>query len=783
MATIYQARTRWRKHPVPVHIRTVMDIQDAGQLKKEQQKILQDLHEMGLQGPVSSALQTRYNQIIDHQSEPSFPDPLRVLPPETCTQIFWEIIREEHPGNQLESLLLLSSVSTNWCHYLTSVSSFWREIWLCPRTEDNLVKVVTSLTLSRGCEIKLDIGSPLHSTWEAYTEALLPHASRITTITVQHERNFPFIESLGNLPALEQIRVPSGFDALRDVEMEKRFSLLMDNAPSLISPLGLILTADILRHPRATKFIDIDTRLSFSELLCILGANQTASQSQLPVKNLNFHSSFTDVNVKEIPKITLDLDRVGLFQSSPGYVDLFNDYFQSIGTLIISVFSDDVLGQLFVSLGSCSRITKLDITIPNTVRSVPDRHDYPVLSSLNQLFIKSEHYFDRLDPSFILEKIAMIMPSLQYINIFGQISIQEKGFHPLGQFKDLQQLHISSIMDSIQVKDLVYFDHVEILRLETDTLQDYCSVQFSKLRSLRTTTLLSQHTAFEPPRVFPVSYAIPPSSFGTLVELYILIILPVRLQLGLLPLLEDITLGQNMMGTWGGDILEQIIITPKICPKLRIIRCSERVAEWDIIFLMLLRRNFLHDQTVRKIWGIHLSTLAPPALLLPLSQLLRGRFVPNLDLGAFSLDRITQFFFQTPSDSPRCERCSFMLKKECLRTAGYDHDIMYPWLMPTPWTTAVEGGWEYQLVNAVPDPPLPEYMERWLAQKWDRRRAFIAAGRDAERRGQKMGVCSSYTSPAMVTGYTMEDRSIDVMDESTSEAMHQFFTSESRLGD
>ncbi|KAG8819092.1 hypothetical protein FRC18_012190 [Serendipita sp. 400] len=95
----------------PVHIRTVMDIQDAGQLKRERQKILQELHEMGLQGPVSSALQTRYNQIIDHQSEPSFPDPLRVLPPETCTQIFWEIIREEHPGNQLESLLLLSSVS------------------------------------------------------------------------------------------------------------------------------------------------------------------------------------------------------------------------------------------------------------------------------------------------------------------------------------------------------------------------------------------------------------------------------------------------------------------------------------------------------------------------------------------------------------------------------------------------------------------------------------------------------------------------------------------------
>ncbi|KAG8799106.1 hypothetical protein FRC20_006236 [Serendipita sp. 405] len=649
-----------------------------------------------------------------------------------------------------------------------SVPLFWADIFLSKESEDDLAKMVTCLTLSRECKITLTINSTRHSR-DVYETILIPHADRITKIC---SRNYPeglkeiflFVRSLGYLPSLEQIIFPCGLETHPDIE--GHFFQLLQNAPSLVSPWALALTANILHHPRARKFTDIDVALSFSEFLRILGANQTASQSRLPISNLDFLSVFSDFSVEDDSNTLLNLDWVGLLQPSPGYGNLFKRYFHSIRSLRISLSSEVVLWELFMALSSCPQIAELHLIIREMERSVPHRHDYPVSRSLNQLHIINHSGLD-LGP--IVEIVIATMPYLQDVNVYSNLPMGEVEIRHLGQLKDLWKLRIYWVNGSIQVKDPVYFDHLEDLEYFTVGPEDHDFMQFAKLRSLLTLTETGAESFPEwIPQVYPASYAVPPSSFNTLVELSISIACPVRLQLELLPSLEEMTLGAALIGTWAGDILEQIIITPKICPKLHMITIKGMTVEWDILFLMLLRRNTLHDQIVSKIQRIRFPNWPPLGLLLPMCQLLRGRFIPNLDLEAFSLGRIAKLLYHTPSESPRCYHCGFTLLEECKSDRQYLQGLAYLTLIPNGWMTAIESGWEYKLVDLSPDPPLPEYMAQWLSHKWDRRRAFATGRHDAEKRGQKLGSCfpPSLIPMPIVTGYTMEGVSIDGVDKS-----------------
>ncbi|KAG8841845.1 hypothetical protein FRC20_004802 [Serendipita sp. 405] len=614
--------------------------------------------------------------------------------------------------------------------------------------------VVTCLALSKECSITLFV-EYIQPGLETYKAVLTPHAGRITKIawwTSHHGDVFPFIKSLGHLPVLKDITLP--YSLMEFPEIEKPFSQLMENAPSLVSFSGLVLNAEMLHHPCVANFTLINTRTSFPEFLRISGENQGDLLPQLQVSFLNLLSPFTDFDRKGFPNLLLNLTRLGLLEPSPGYGELFKHCFQGIKTLIITISSEDTLGELLVALSFCPRVTQLYLTILETVQSIPERLEYSKLKSLGLLSINKD-YGQTFDLDRILERIPTIMPCLQDVTFHGQILLKDKGFHYLGQLKDLRKLSIWEIYSSIHLNDPVCFENLEQMDLGTNILYDQSLMLFKKLRSHRGYTIIHDYNIHDYPH--PASYAVPPSSFNTLVHLVVSISLPVRLQLGLLPLLEAMTLSSNLTGTWAGDILEQVIVTPKICPKLHTITTQGLLTEWDILFLMLLRRNFLHEQTVSMIQGIEFLYWLPPTLLQPISQLLRGRFVPDLDLEAFSLEKIAKILYHTPSESPKCHRCGLVFIEECKNNVQ-DYAWMYTTPMPNSWMTAIENGWEYKLVDTLPDPPLPEYMADWLAGKWDRRRAFVAGNREAKRRGQKVGGCRPpfLQSLHLITGYTME---------------------------
>lgn len=75
------------------------------------------------------------------------------------------------------------------------------------------------------------------------------------------------------------------------------------------------------------------------------------------------------------------------------------------------------------------------------------------------------------------------------------------------------------------------------------------------------------------------------------------------------------------------DFLVQLIQNPYICPKLNEIGFLE-APEWDLLFIMLERRNFLPLKSrVSPISTITLYSLPSPVLLIPLAELLNCRFV------------------------------------------------------------------------------------------------------------------------------------------------------------
>ncbi|KAG9026775.1 hypothetical protein FS842_005006, partial [Serendipita sp. 407] len=501
------------------------DNRDANQLENERQNILLELDELGLQGLVSSALQARYNQIIDDQLKPLLPDPLTILPPELCTQIFREAIGDGYDSShQVEDLLLLSSVSTSWCHYLVSVSSFWGNILLSCEREDNLAMVVTCLALSKEYSITLFVDY-IQPGLEMYKAVLTPHAGRITKIdwwTSHHGDIFPFIKSLGHLPVLKDITF--SYSLMEFPDIEKHFSQLMRNAPSLVSFFGLVLNAEMLHHPCVANFTLINTRTSFSEFLRISGENQGDLLPQLQVSFLNFLSPFTDFNHKGFPNLLLNLTRLGLLDPSPGYGELFKHCFQGIKTLMITISSEDTLGELLVALSFCPRVTQLYLTILEMVQSIPERLEYSKLKSLGLLSMDKDYGPRTFDLDRILERIPTIMPCLQDVTFYGRILLKDKGLHYFGQLKDLRKLSIWRICSSIQLNDPVCFENLEQMDLGTSILYDRSLMLFKNLRSLAGCTMIHDRNILDYPH--PASYAVPPSSFNTLVRLAVSISLP-----------------------------------------------------------------------------------------------------------------------------------------------------------------------------------------------------------------------------------------------------------------
>ncbi|KAG8819715.1 hypothetical protein FRC17_010348 [Serendipita sp. 399] len=133
------------------------------------------------------------------------------------------------------------------------------------------------------------------------------------------------------------------------------------------------------------------------------------------------------------------------------------------------------------------------------------------------------------------------------------------------------------------------------------------------------------------------------------------------------------------------DFCAHLIVRPRDFPSLEEIKfyC---LPEWDLLFLMLERRNFLLDQAISKITTVILSTTVGAMLKGPLVSLLRGEYTNRLSNHDLSILGVGEVYFDT----------------SLLST-------------PSMWSNC-----RAEPVTASPDPPLPDSILDLLNQRQTR---------------------------------------------------------------
>ncbi|KAG8835533.1 hypothetical protein FRC17_002762 [Serendipita sp. 399] len=706
-----------------------MDMRLSSEQQHECRKILSELDSLGHQGSFCATLQSRYNQIIDDQRKSSLPDPLDVLPLEICAQIFAEAVSAD--GDQVDNALLLSSVSSRWLRTIISISSLWTSITIQNKTQDASARTAACLALSGERKISVYILTP---TWREYMEMLTPHTNRIELIGLGSFHDVPrFIESLGYLPALVSISFPYSFDL---PDAEDSVLQLMDNAPSLKSLGALNLTRPILHHPRATKLTSLQTQVPLYDLVRILSI--TMKPLQLSISYLRLDASLGDerMYLEYDPRTSISIDTLHLPWSSPIVYDrLFNHYIRSIRSLHITISDEYELGELLFALRS-SKVEELWVGLFREFGPISSRSEYAILSSLRKLVIIS---YQTRSLDSLMVKIPTIMPSLAYLGI--ENLILGKRIYDLEQLQHIQDLSVFFSSSMVILKESIHFKSLKRLRLSLESPFDLSFMESPILMDIY--TFVRAHTTSS--TFLPISYLIPTSSFSTLISINVPR-LPAHLRLESLPLLRRLHFGWEVTKAWGCDLLEQLIYVPTICPNLELIDISSTLVEWDIVLLMLIRRNFLHDKAVSRVQAMGFRYPLPIQLAWPISNLLRSRLVPGLELGEISLERVVEILFSTPSEPPRCEHCSYMVEENCT----------HPSTVPASDSAPFENATPTQFIVLSPDPPLPAYMVQWLSRKWVRRKAFVAASQEVRARGQKLKSCRPWLNSCLVTGDTME---------------------------
>jgi len=111
---------------------------------------------------------------------------------------------------------------------------------------------------------------------------------------------------------------------------------------------------------------------------------------------------------------------------------------------------------------------------------------------------------------------------------------------------------------------------------------------------------------------------------------------PVAWDLGLFPRLERIELSGDPSATLAGDFFEELLLQPGSCPSLEEVGIRGHFVEWDLLILLLERRNLVTKPGITRIKAIQVGSDIPYKLLYPLLALLRGKYPHRDSIDEFS---------------------------------------------------------------------------------------------------------------------------------------------------
>ncbi|KAG8846582.1 hypothetical protein FRB91_000672 [Serendipita sp. 411] len=460
----------------------------------------------------------------------------------------------------------------------------WTTITIDLDEEDLLAKVAIFLQFSQRSKISLQFLAPIRTTPPEVYSILTPHRERIAGLwfhipTVNRVRKaLQVIQRLGDLPSLEWIgSAGSGFTK-EDVRQILRYAPCLRRISNLhMRPEDLNSSLTVLPYR-----ITLDTR------------------RDEPVSAwLNFSH----------------LQHLNLGGGCPNYHEVLNQLNSPLATLRLLDVNQRDFGPL---VGSVSRFPGLEsLTIDIIFRSKTHQLDHYSTIPTPVLPIKSLHLQfptrsreKELDASIMLQTeiiniVESSMPQIECLTIL-KTSITISLLSLFRSLRRLRQLTIWALDSAITVTESF---SLHLLKLE------YLKWNITLANLFRSRPLVTPYLAacsfwdgyynmYDPAVTYATSLLQWCST--SLVQLSIDTGEPFHFSLQNLPTLRELSFGKSMHNCWIGDILEQWILQPRACPALRKLTFKGRCKEWDLLFLVLERQNFLKDPTISPIQEIEI---------------------------------------------------------------------------------------------------------------------------------------------------------------------------------
>jgi F-box-like len=626
---------------------------------------------------VLTRLKKHYNILVHLESERQrglLPDPIENLPPEIWLQIFRYVGsgREgDTESNPIDHLLLASLVSPKWCDAILNTHDFWTQIMVDPVStswEDELFKLQTALYLSGEKLLTLTLKSPrthLHEMKEML-RAISNHRNRIQKIFFDGTGRSvvdinELLLSLGPLPQLRVVHVVKEL-----VWSHLSWDIFLSNAPSLVS-INIVLSLEALEGERIGSCRDISVFKPFDRVFPQLLKFQSLKRlswwagsrhdppltisspphyptNLVDLEELNYYQSDL-LPAMRILQVTLNLTSLSINIDSSWYI-LTN--LMQVLSLSPSLF------ELDIRLADPTHFSELAITIPTrplAVRSLTVKY-FPSTTPQDKrsLALGCRHIttvvaiLDRCTPA--VEELYFHAGIMDYIP-FKYISSRRHLFRLTLSLPALISIPHHML---IQSKSLVCLN----LKVNTNLVSEFFAAL--KCPTLHRIVFLADgkhdRSSTYPTAIFDPA-ALP---HATIIEWRNR---PVFWYITSLPALRKLVLAE-----WSRETIPELclyfIMRPQDCPLLEYIEFGA-IPEWDLLLMMLEHRNHTTQNGVSRITTLVFLTAIPHSLLVPITELLSGRFAIGLSYHDVSISSISEFYFDTEMCvTPPCSNLTFI---------------------------------------------------------------------------------------------------------------------------
>lgn len=611
-----------------------------------------------------------YNELINQENNMvigRLPDPLHTLPPELWPSFLPQTASE---------LLYLTLVSNRWRDTILSIPILWSNINMDWRQEDYLSQVALGFTCSAPLNVHLTVDLPLEI-WKEVAPMIVTERDRITSLNIstsprgsKPEDAFEVLSDFGNLPNLTALYLPEPYGHPELLSSRINFvchrypvdDMLLARMPQLSYFSGCLLTTEQLESPIFRNFKIVYIRILDQDTIIAL-------QKLSYLKNLHLiEEEAPDESRQSLPNSLLA--SVSTIESFRYYGHLFPRALRYIGSNLRQLNATHIslrqVPEVLVALQFFPRLCHLYLHINQIADdefNIRPLH-FPIISSLTalQLYFTVTRQFHQDQTLLARSKQARsqlfklcisMMPAVEELAIYGEDSesASVEYIQSLRTLKDL--IFTRDMAGKNSLPPLVLSDSpLESVtwhgKLPEDGILDLLRSPTLQKLSIVPDSLISEYPYLSvkgSPTILP-RFRTSVNLLPNLTTLSLTLDRRLAWDLSVFPklkTLEFINFIDHYSIIMAGDILEDLALQPNVCPELDNIHFRGNYVEWDLLILMLERRNLASTPRTTRIKSIHIDREIGYKLLRPITELLGGKFPhrdPLVEYSAIAIGRL-----------------------------------------------------------------------------------------------------------------------------------------------